>query len=50
MAVQLTSGVHPMAQLLCENGSPFSFPIGTGEAGIYGSTREGHYTYAEVSS
>lgn len=50
MDVRLTTGIHPMAQLYSDNGHPFSFPIGTGEAGIFGSTRDGFYTYAEGQS
>lgn len=47
MDVRLTEGEHPMAQLLNEDGSEFSFPITTGEAGIYGSLRDGFSYYPE---
>jgi hypothetical protein len=36
MDVRMTDGRYPMAQLLNSDGSEFSFPITTGEAGIYG--------------
>lgn len=45
MVVQLTSGAHPMAQLYSAPGVPFSFPVGTGEASIYGNSRDGFYAY-----
>lgn len=45
MTVQLTTGDYPMAQLIKADGQPFSFPIGTGEAGIYGNRRDGFYAY-----
>jgi hypothetical protein len=35
MRVQVTDGAYPMAQLEREDGSPFSFPITLGEAGLY---------------
>ncbi len=47
MTVQLTTGTYPMAQLISDDGHPFSVPIGTGEAGIFGSVREGFYAYTE---
>jgi hypothetical protein len=47
MDVELTDGEHTMAQLLNPDGSAFSLPITTGEAGIYGSPRDGYYCYPE---
>jgi hypothetical protein len=43
MTVLLTVGDFPMAQLI-RDGRPFSFPIGTGEAGLY-SDEGGYYGY-----
>jgi hypothetical protein len=37
MTVEVTTGEHPTAQLLNDDGSRFSFPILTAEAGILGS-------------
>jgi hypothetical protein len=45
MDVQLTDGEYPMAQLMNEDGSEFSLPVTTGEAGIYGTLRDGFYCY-----
>lgn len=44
MQVRLTPGPHPMAQLI-RDGRPFSFPVTTGEAGIYRDAN-GYYAYA----
>jgi hypothetical protein len=43
MTVLLTLGDFPMAQLI-RDGRPFSFPIGTGEAGFY-QDADGYYGY-----
>lgn len=45
MAVEITDGAYPAAQLIGDDGSPFSAPITLGEAGIYGSMRDGLYAY-----
>ena len=37
MAVEVTTGEYPTAQLLNDDGSCFSFPILTAEAGVFGS-------------
>ncbi len=47
MDVRMTEGRYPMAQLLNPDGSEFSFPIGTGEAGIFGDVDRGFYCYPE---
>jgi len=47
MDVRMTEGRYPMAQLLNPDGSEFSFPIGTGEAGIFGDLDRGFYCYPE---
>jgi hypothetical protein len=47
MDVRMTEGRYPMAQLLNSDGSEFSFPIGTGEAGIFGDLDRGFYCYPE---
>ena len=47
MDVRMTGGRYPMAQLLNPDGSEFSFPITTGEAGIYGDIERGFYYYPE---
>jgi hypothetical protein len=43
MTVLLTLGDFPMAQLI-KDGRPFSFPIGTGEAGLF-QDAGGYYGY-----
>ena len=47
MDVRMTEGRYPMAQLLNPDGSEFSAPILTGEAGIYGDVERGFYCYPE---
>lgn len=44
--VELVGDRLPMAQILNEDGTPFSSPITTGEAGIYNSP-QGPYVYVE---
>ncbi len=50
MEVELTGGKYPAAQLFDDDGSEFSFPITTGEAGIHGSLRDGFYCYPDDSA
>ena len=45
MDVRMTEGRYPMAQLLNPDGSEFSAPILTAEAGIYGDVDRGFYCY-----
>ena len=47
MDVRMTEGRYPMAQLLNPDGSEFSAPILTAEAGIYGDVDRGFYYYPE---
>ena len=47
MDVRMTEGRYPMAQLLNADSSEFSFPITTGEAGIFGDVDRGFYCYPE---
>jgi hypothetical protein len=47
MDVRMTEDQYPMAQLLNADGSEFSFPITTGEAGIFGDVDRGFYYYPE---
>lgn len=47
MDVRMTDGRYPMAQLLNPDGSEFSAPILTGEAGIFGDVERGFYCYPE---
>jgi hypothetical protein len=42
--VQVTGSAYPMAQILGDDGSNFSFPIGTGEAGLF-TDDQGLYCY-----
>jgi len=48
MDVRMTEGRYPMAQLLNPDGSEFSAPILTAEAGIYGDVERGFYCYPEM--
>ncbi len=43
MTAELTTGQHPMVQLW-KDGHHFSFPVGTGEAGLY-RDQDGYYGY-----
>lgn len=45
MTVEITDGRYPAVQLLDDDGRPYSAPITLGEAGIYGSVRDGLYAY-----
>lgn len=46
MRFQLTESQHPMVQLFRLDGTPFSFPITTGEAGVYSRRDEqGKWSY-----
>ena len=47
MGVRMTEGRYPMAQLMNPDGSEFSAPILTAEAGIYGDVERGFYCYPE---
>lgn len=47
MDVRMTGGRYPMAQLLNPDGTEFSAPILTSEAGIYGDVERGFYFYPE---
>ena len=47
MDVRMTEGRYPMAQLLSPDGSEFSAPILTAEAGIFGDVERGFYCYPE---
>jgi len=47
MDVRMTDGRYPMAQLLNHDGSEFSAPILTAEAGIFGDVERGFYCYPE---
>ena len=38
---------YPMVQLYKTDGIAFSAPVTTGEAGVYGDSRRGFYTYGE---
>lgn len=45
MPVQVTTGLHPAAQLLDASGKPYSFPVTLGEAGIYTDSTGQPYAY-----
>ncbi len=45
MLIEMINEKYPVIQLYKEDGSIYSFPITTGEAGVYYNSEDGYYTY-----